>query len=201
MWTICWTSSLGSIKCGVPQGSILGPLLFLLYIDDLSFVCKYTFPVPFSDDTNLFLSGKDVSSLSQMMTSELGKISEWLKVNKVSLSIKKIHYIVFSGGKSPPNALDIKIDNQERSRVLETKFLGVVFDNYLERNILLALRVKLLGVLVWLVKREDTSTEIHCLACIILLFILIWYNATMYGELLQKPILKLCALCKSVLLE
>ena len=68
-------SSLGSIKCGVPQGSILGPLLFLLYINDLSFVCKYTFPVLFADDTNLFLSGKDVSSLSQMMTSELGKIS------------------------------------------------------------------------------------------------------------------------------
>ena len=51
-------SSLGSIKCGVPQGSILGLLLFLLYINDLSFVCKYTFPVLFADDTNLFLSGK-----------------------------------------------------------------------------------------------------------------------------------------------
>ena len=121
-------SSLGSIKCGVPQGSILGPLLFLLYINDLSFVCKYTFPVLFADDTNLFLSGKDVSSLSQMMTSELGEISEWLKVNKLSLNIKKTHYIVFSGGKRPPNALDIKIDNQEISRVLKTKFLGVVVD-------------------------------------------------------------------------
>ena len=92
-------SSLGSIKCGVPQGSILGPLLFLLYINDLSFVCKYTFPVLFADDTNLFLSGTDVSSLSQMMTSELGKISEWLKVNKLSRNTKKTHYIVFSGGK------------------------------------------------------------------------------------------------------
>ena len=82
-------SSLGSIKCGVPQGSILEPLLFLLYINDLSFVCKYTFPVLFADDTNLFISGKDVPSLSQMMTSELGKISEWLKVNRLSLNIKK----------------------------------------------------------------------------------------------------------------
>ena len=131
-------SSLGSIKCGVPQGSILGPLLFLLYINDLYFVCKYTFPVLFADDTNLFISGKDVSSLSQMMTSELGKIFEWLKVNESSLNIKKTHYIVFSGGKGhqmrwkrPPNALDIKIDNQKISRVLKTKFLGVVVDSKL----------------------------------------------------------------------
>ena len=65
------------------------------------------------------------------MISELGKISEWLKVNKLSLNVKKTHYIVFSGGKRPPNALDIKIDNQEISRVLKTKFLGVVVDSKL----------------------------------------------------------------------
>ena len=53
-------SSLGFIKCGVPHGSILGPLLFLLYISDLSSVCKHTFPILFADDTNLFLSGKMV---------------------------------------------------------------------------------------------------------------------------------------------
>ena len=81
-------SSLGFIKGGVPQGSILGPLLFLLYINDLSSVCKHTFPILFADDTNLFLSGKDGSSLSQTMASELAQISDWLKANKLSLNIK-----------------------------------------------------------------------------------------------------------------
>ena len=50
-------SNLNNVKCGVPQGSILGPLLFLLYINYLSFACKRTFPVLFADDSNLFLSG------------------------------------------------------------------------------------------------------------------------------------------------
>ena len=113
-------SSLGFIKCGVPQGSILGPLLFLLYINDLSSVCKHAFPILFADDTNLFLSGKDGSSLSQTMTSELAQISDWLKANKLSLNIKKTHYMLFSGGKRPPNDLNIEIDNQKISPVFKT---------------------------------------------------------------------------------
>ena len=124
-------SSLGFIKCGVPQGSILGPLLFLLYINDLSSVCKHTFPILFADDTNLFLSGKDGSSLSQKMTSELAQISDRLKANKLSLNIKKTHYMLFSGGKRPPTDLNIEIDNQKISPVFKTKLLGVVVDSKL----------------------------------------------------------------------
>ena len=82
-------SSKKAINCGVPQGSILGPLLFIIYINDLSNVCNHMMSLLFADDTNLFVSGKDVIKLQQEVEMDLNKISEWLKINKLSLNIKK----------------------------------------------------------------------------------------------------------------
>merc|ERR1712178_488572 len=73
--------------CGVPQGSILGPILFLIYINDLVSVCKYSLPFLFADDTNLFTSGKVLSDLITKVNEELSNISVWLKVNKLSLNV------------------------------------------------------------------------------------------------------------------
>ena len=89
-------SSTKDVKCGVPQGSILGPMLFLMYINDLCSICKYTTPILFADDTNLFSSGKDLKVIENHVNDELSNISEWLKVNKLSLNINKTHYMIFS---------------------------------------------------------------------------------------------------------
>ena len=105
-------SNLNNVKCGVPQGSILGPLLFLLYINDLSFACKRTFPVLFADDSNLFLSGKDTDQVQQMINDELKDIVIWLRANKLSLNISKTHYMLFSNKKVIQPNVTIEINGQ-----------------------------------------------------------------------------------------
>ena len=72
-----------TVKCRVPQGSILGPLLFLLYINDLHFASDLLDPTMFADDTNLFYSNKDISTAFLKVNDELQKINEWFISNKL----------------------------------------------------------------------------------------------------------------------
>ena len=127
------SSGTKTINCGVPQGSILGPLLFLIYmyINDLCSAYKFTTPVLFADDTNLFSSGTDLPAMANNINYELEQISLWLKVNKLSLNVKKTHYMVFTNKKSRTANLKISIDNQIIDEVCQTKFLGVIIDNKL----------------------------------------------------------------------
>ena len=126
------------IQCGVPQGSILGPLLFLIYINDLfksSPVLKF---IMFADDTNLFFSHKDVNSLYETVNIELEKVNIWFKANKLSLNVSKTNYILFHQKRKedylPLRLPSLTINNCEINRVTKTKFLGLIVDEHLTWN-------------------------------------------------------------------
>ena len=82
-------STLQNITCGVPQGSILGPLLFFLYINDLGYVSNDLPAFIFADDTSMLIHDKDISSLQSHINDTLEVVSKWLQVNKLSLNVLK----------------------------------------------------------------------------------------------------------------
>ena len=117
------------ISCGVPQGSILGPLLFLLYINDLSHVSSILFGLLFADDSNMFLSGRNPNAMVQSMNHEIKKVWEWLRINKLTLNIKKTHFMFFRKPRSKINITEnIIINGHVIDMVDVTKFLGVKID-------------------------------------------------------------------------
>ena len=87
------------IKCGVPQGSILGPLLFLLYINDLPHCLSKTKPRLFADDTNLTASANSMTDLEAAVNSDLENLRKWLIANKLSLNVAKTEFTLI-GSKS-----------------------------------------------------------------------------------------------------
>ena len=125
------TSSMETIKHGVPQGSILGPLLFLLYINDISNCSKVLNFYLFADDTTIFFSHKNFAILEETINTELAHVSEWLIANKLSLNVGKSNALVFrhTRGTLPP--LNIKINGLPIDEKEYAKYLGILIDNKL----------------------------------------------------------------------
>ena len=121
------------LTCGVPQGSILGPLLFLIYINDLVSTCTHCHPVLFADDTNLLLNDSKIEHLIAKSNNQLQAISQWFASNKLSLNIDKTKCMLFPPSKNhtPDQPCIITINNNQIEVVNQIRFLGVLIDNLL----------------------------------------------------------------------
>ena len=89
------SSSYTEILCGVPQGSVLGPLFFIVHINDICHLSNLYDLVLFADDTNIFFSHNDIQTLTHIINSEMLGLSDWFKANKSFLNIKKFNYLIF----------------------------------------------------------------------------------------------------------
>ncbi|CAB4010237.1 RNA-directed DNA polymerase from mobile element jockey-like, partial [Paramuricea clavata] len=123
------------IKCGVPQGSILGPLFFLLYINDLPQCLSKTKPRLFADDTNLTAAGESINDVEAAMNSDLENFRKWLIANKLSLNVAKTEFILI-GSKPMITSISNKqpniiIENKPIKQVYDCKTLGVTVDQHL----------------------------------------------------------------------
>ena len=127
-----YESGLAALNCGVPQGSVLGPLLFLLYINDLNQAIKFCKVHHFADDTNLLCLSNSIKKLNKLVNADLKHLVNWLNANKISLNVKKNEMVIFkSKQKTFEGDLKIKSCDKRLYPTESVKYLGVKIDTNL----------------------------------------------------------------------
>ena len=130
-------STAKNVTCGVPQGSSLGPLLFLLYINDFRACLSDTNCGHFADDTFIIYSSKKPKTIETIVNTELKSVVKWLRLNKLSLNAGKTELIFFRSNRHPLDysKINIKLNGLKLTPVDYIKYLGMFIDKYLNWNI------------------------------------------------------------------
>ena len=131
-------SNANVLSCGVPQGSIIGPLLFLIYINDLPNCLQSASAKMFADDTNITCSADNLADLESIVNSELSNLTTWLKANKLSLNIAKTEFMTIGSRQKlqaeGDKVIQASLESKPIRRVDHTKSLGLIIDDRLSWN-------------------------------------------------------------------
>ena len=124
------------VVCGAPQGSVLGPLLFIIYIIDLANCCNEgTFRI-FADDTGIFCPSKTISVLMEKASVIMKNIHNWFQINKLTLDTSKTSFLIFRSSRFSIQHLPdtINVGNSSIHRTNQIKYLGVILDEFMNWN-------------------------------------------------------------------
>ena len=192
-----YCSSRKNITCGVPQGSILGPILFLLYVNDIVHSTRFFAFRLFADDTNLFKCINDSTVNLNEIDNEFQKVCDWCNANKLTINSDKTHYMIIKSSRKTVNIEgNLHVDGTSIECVESTSYLGVNIDQHVNWRSHIDKITKSIALLVGIISRIRHFVPRSTLLVIYNSLILpritycieIWGNT--YNTFLQ-PILKL----------
>ena len=125
-------SEMEKIACGVPQGSVLGPLLFLIYVNDLPNISTKLKFYLFADDTNIYYDSEDLVQLEKTVNEELKKLSQWLNINRLALNVGKTNFVIFRANKKIYHNVTLIMNRKAIEQKDHVKYLGVLMDEHLK---------------------------------------------------------------------
>lgn len=171
-----------NLEVGVPQGSILGPLLFSIYMNHLPLLLKNTEVDIYADDTTIWSSGTNCTDIQNTLNNSLDKANSWFKLNRMIPNTKKTKHLLIGSvqrlSQSNETTMEIYIDNIKLEEAAGEKLLGVVIDSNLSWNLHIDCLIKKLNSRICLLKRAKVYLTFACRKML--------YNA------LIKPILEYC---------
>ena len=122
------------VTFGMPQGSCLGPLLFIIFCNDLKLLLTYLSCIQFADDTTFYSSGKSLRLIECEINHDLEIVSDWFRANKLTLNVDKTVSMVFAPKKNCDKQIEVKLCDQILPVPTSAKFLGIWLDNNLDWN-------------------------------------------------------------------